>query len=125
MKRLISGFVTALALFGVCSIAPAQTTATAPDNSGVNARDRNPEAVTADQQSNSKSDVELTARIRRAITRDNSLSMTAHNIKIISDNGAVTLRGPVDSQKEKNVIEKKAQAIAGADRVDDRLEVKQ
>jgi hyperosmotically inducible periplasmic protein len=125
LKRTILGFVTALVLLSVCSIAPAQTAAPAPDNSGTNVRDRNPEAVTADQQSNSKSDLELTRRIRRAIMKDHSLSMTAHNVKIITDNGAVTLRGPVDSELEKNVIEKKAQAIAGADKVDDRLEVKQ
>jgi hyperosmotically inducible periplasmic protein len=125
MKRSILGFVTAVAVLSVCSFSPAQTTAPAPDNSGVNVRDRNSQAVTADQQSNAKSDVELTRRIRRAIIRDHSLSMTAHNIKIISDNGAVTLRGPVDSEHEKNIIVKKAQGIAGADKVDDRLEVKQ
>ena len=80
--------------------------------------------MTADQPSNSRSDVELTRRIRRAIMRDHSLSMTAHNVKIISDNGAVTLRGPVDSEQEKTTIENKADAIAGADKVDNQLEVK-
>ncbi len=118
------GFVTGLALLSVCSIASAQSAAPGPDNSGVNVRDRNPAAVTADQQSNSKSDVALTRRIRRAIMRDHSLSMTAHNVKIISENGAVTLRGPVDSEQEKTAIEKKAEAIAGADKVDNQLEVK-
>ena len=118
------GFVSGLALLGACSFAFAHTPM-APDNSGVNVRDRNPAAVTADQQSNAKSDVRLTQQIRRAIMKDDSLSMTAKNVKIISDNGAVTLRGPVNNEQEKMEIARKAQAIAGADKVDNRLEVKQ
>jgi hypothetical protein len=86
-------FVSALALLGGSSLALAQTPAPAPDNSGVNVRDRNPASMTAGQQSNAKADVELTQRIRRAVMQDESLSMTAHNVKIISANGAVTLRG--------------------------------
>jgi hyperosmotically inducible periplasmic protein len=124
LKRSTSGFVTALALLGACSIASAQSAAPGPDNTGINVRDRNPAAITAGQQSNAKSDVELTRQIRRAIMKDNSLSMTAHNVKIISDNGAVTLRGPVNSEQEKTTIEKKAEAIAGADKVDNQLEIK-
>jgi hyperosmotically inducible periplasmic protein len=96
----------------------------APDNSGVNVRDRNPETMTADQQSNAKGDVELTRRIRRAVVKDNSLSMMAHNVKIISANGSVILRGPVKTEEEKAAIARKAQAIAGADKVDNQLEVK-
>jgi osmotically-inducible protein OsmY len=96
----------------------------APDNSGVNVRDRNPEAMTAGQQSNAKGDVELTRKIRRAVVKDNSLSMMAHNVKIISANGRVVLRGPVKTEGEKAAIASKAQAIAGADKVDNQLEVK-
>jgi osmotically-inducible protein OsmY len=96
----------------------------APDNSGVNVRDRNPETMTAGQQSNAKGDVELTRRIRRAVVKDNSLSMMAHNVKIISANGSVILRGPVKTEQEKAAIARKAQAIAGADKVDNQLEVK-
>ncbi len=66
----------------------------------------------------------LTRKIRRAVMKDHSLSMTAHNVKIITANGAVTLRGPVDSEQEKTVIGQKAGAIAGADKVDNELEVK-
>lgn len=124
MKRSMLMFVTALALLSVCSIAPAREPSPAPDNSGVNVRDRNPDAMTAGQQSNAKSDVELTREIRRAVMKDSSLSMTAHNVKIITANGAVTLRGPVNSEQEKTVIGKKAEAIAGADKVDNELEVK-
>ncbi len=124
MKGSIFTFVAALALLGVCSIASAQEPGPAPDNSGVNVRDRNTAAMTAGEQSNAKSDVELTRKIRRAVMKDHSLSMTAHNVKIITANGAVTLRGPVDSEQEKTVIGQKAGAIAGADKVDNELEVK-
>ena len=103
--------------------APPIPAATAPDNSGINTRDRANNAITAGEQSGAKSDLRLTAQIRRAIVKDKSLSMMAHNVKIISNNGAVTLRGPVKSDEEKSTVAAKAQAIAGADKVDDRLEV--
>jgi osmotically-inducible protein OsmY len=95
-----------------------------PDSTAINARDRNPDAMTADQQSNAKSDVELTRKIRRAVVKDRSLSTLAHNVKIVSSNGNVTLRGPVKSEEEKTTIASKAQAIAGADKVENQLEVK-
>ena len=78
----------------------------------------------AGQQSNAKSDVEITREIRRAVVKDHSLSMLAHNVKIVSANGSVTLRGPVKTEEEKTAIASKAQAIAGAGKVDDQLEVK-
>jgi len=96
----------------------------APDNSAVNVRDRAPGAMTAGQQSNAKSDVEITREIRRAVVKDHSLSTLAHNVKIVSANGSVTLRGPVKTEEEKTAIASKAQAIAGAGKVDDQLEVK-
>jgi osmotically-inducible protein OsmY len=98
-------------------------TGVAPDNSGVNVRDRASNAMTASEQSNSKGDVDLTAQIRRAIVKDDSLSMMAHNVKIIAVNGEVTLRGPVKSEQERTTIVSKAQAIAGTDKVDNRLEI--
>ena len=79
--------------------------------------------MTPGEQSGAKSDLRLTAQIRRAIVKDKSLSMMAHNVKIISVNGEVTLRGPVKSEQEKTTVGSKAQAIAGTDRVDNRLEV--
>ena len=79
--------------------------------------------MTAGQQSNAKGDVQLTARIRRSIVKDKSLSVMAHNIKIISSNGDVILRGPVKTTQEKQVIEEKAAAIAGADKVNNQLEI--
>jgi hyperosmotically inducible periplasmic protein len=79
--------------------------------------------MTAGQQSNAKGDIELTSQIRRAVVKDDTLSMTAHNIKIVSSGGMVTLRGPVQTKREKQAIGRKAQAIAGAKNVDNQLEV--
>lgn len=125
MKRTALILILSVAVLGVGTATMAQNSPpVAPDNSGVNLRDRAPGAMTADQQSNAKSDVELTREIRRAVVKDSSLSMLAHNVKIISVNGSVTLRGPVKTEKEKTVIASKAQAIAGADKVIDQLEVK-
>ena len=125
MKRLALTLVMFSTLLGLGFVAMAQdSTPPAPDNSAVNVRDRAPGAMTAGQQSNSTSDVELTRRIRRAVVQDHSLSMLAHNVKIISTNGAVMLRGPVKTEEEKTAIANKAQAIAGAGKVDNQLEVK-
>jgi hyperosmotically inducible periplasmic protein len=98
-------------------------TPTAPDNTGINVRDRDPAAMTVGEQSESKSDLKLTRQIRKAIMADNSLSMTAKNVKIVSSGGNVVLRGPVKSAQEKNVIGDKATAIAGADKVNNQLEI--
>jgi hyperosmotically inducible protein len=87
--------------------------APAADNTGTNKRDRDGRAVTADQQKNSKSDVELAAEIRRAVVGDKSLSTNAHNIKIIVQDGQVTLKGPVASKAEKVTVEKKAADVLG------------
>src|SRR5262245_36720308 len=71
------------------------------DATGRNVRDRDETAKTADQQSNSKDDLEITREIRRAVVEDKSLSTSAHNVKIVTVDGIVTLRGPVVSTKEK------------------------
>ena len=125
MKRIAPTLVLTSALLAFGSMVMAQDAPTvAPDNSAVNVRDRNPNAMTADQQANTKTDVELTREIRRSVIDDHSLSMMAHNVKIVAANGNVTLRGPVKTEDEKNEIASKAQAIAGADKVDNQLEVK-
>jgi hyperosmotically inducible protein len=111
-------------MLGFGSVAVAQdTTPTAPNNTAVNVRDRDAHAMTAGEQSNDKMDLELTRRIRRAVEKDSSLSMKAHNIKIVSENGNVTLRGPVETRHEKVVIGKKARMIAGAGIVRNLLEI--
>jgi len=75
-------------------------------------------------QSNSPEDVKITATIRRAIVKDHSLSATAKNVKIITADGVVTLRGPVQNEAEKTKIAELAQSAAGNAKIDNQLEVK-
>jgi osmotically-inducible protein OsmY len=103
--------------------ASAQDVGTTPDNTKVNKRDRKTGAVTADQQKESESDREITAGIRKALMDNKELSTYAHNVKIITRNGIVTLKGPVRSQDEKKVVESQAAQIAGADKVKSALSV--
>jgi hyperosmotically inducible periplasmic protein len=125
LKRIALTLILSSALLGLGTVTMAQDSPpSVPDNSAVNVRDRAPGAMTAGQQSNAKSDLEITREIRRAVVKDHSLSMLAHNVKIVSAHGSVTLRGPVKSEEEKTAIASKAQAIAGAGKVDDQLEVK-
>src|SRR5579864_2612305 len=94
------------------------------DNTAVNKGDRATDAQTAGQQSNDKSDVDMTRQIRRAIVSDKSLSTYAHNVKIITQHGQVTLKGPVQSEDEKKAIEAKAAEVAGENKVSSELNVK-
>jgi osmotically-inducible protein OsmY len=89
-------------------------TAPAPDNTKTNQRDRSPNAQTADQQKDNQNDRDVTRQIRQAIMNDKNLSVYAHNVKIISQNGTVTLKGPVRSEDEKQAIEAKANAVVGS-----------
>lgn len=93
---------------------------TPPDNTKQNKDQTNP---SADQQKMNPTDRALTQKIRKAIHEDSTLSTYAHNIKIISQDGKVTLRGPVRSEEEKNNIEAKAVAVAGQGNVTDQLEI--
>lgn len=95
-----------------------------PDNTKVNKRDRSQAEPTADQQKENKSDRELARSIRRAIVADKSLSTYAHNVKVIAENGSVTLKGPVHSEDEKKAIEAKAAEVAGNRNVKSEIEVK-
>ena len=101
-----------------------QATTPAPDNTKINQRDRNAAEPTADQQKMNTGDRETTKQIRQAIIKDKSISTYGHNVKVITQNGMVTLKGPVRSQEEKQTIEAKAKEIAGPDKVTDDLEVK-
>jgi len=95
-----------------------------PDNTETNKRDRNSGEATADRQKMNAADQDLTQRIRQSIMSDKSLSTYAHNIKIISQNGTVTLKGPVKSDDEKKIVLAKAVAVAGsADKVTDEVSV--
>ena len=83
------------------------------DNTKVNQRDRNQNEPTADQQKANSSDRALAQQVRRALVKDKSLSTYAHNIKVIAQDGVVTLKGPVHSDQEKQAIEAKAAEVAG------------
>jgi hyperosmotically inducible protein len=120
MKQII---VTLLCVSVFTLSAIAQDTAAA-DNTRKNERDRSGETTTSGDQSNSQEDVKITAAIRRAVVRDNSLSTTAKNVKIITANGMVTLRGPVKNDAEKTKIAELAQSAAGNAKIDNQLEVK-
>ena len=110
----------------IASYAQTPDANTKPDNTAVNKRDRNSGEVTADQQKTNAEDQDLTKKIRQSIMSDKSLSSYAHNIKIISQNGSVTLKGPVKSEDEKKMVMAKAVAVAGSpDRVTDEISVKQ
>ena len=111
-----------LLLLSSMPAAIAQTQAT-PDNSATN-KSQN-QSTTADQQKNNVSDRELTAKIRRSVVADKSLSMYGHNVKIIVAGGSATLKGPVHSEAEKQTIGQKAADIVGASKVSNELTVKQ
>ena len=93
---------------------------TAPDHTKKNKDQPNP---TADQQKVNPTDRAITQKIRKAVHDDNSLSTYAHNIKIISQDGKVTLRGPVRSEDEKNNLQAKAVKVAGQENVTNQLEI--
>jgi lipid-binding SYLF domain-containing protein len=93
------------------------------DNTADNQPDHAASATAADQQGNGKTDVQLTASIRRSIVSDGSLSSYAHNVKIVVQNGVATLKGPVRTQEEKAEIEAKAAAVVGQDHVVDQMEI--
>lgn len=95
----------------------------APDNTERNVRDRSGETLTSGDQSESEADRTLTQQVRQAVVADDSLSTNAHNVKIITSNGVVTLRGPVNSAQEKANIDAKAQQVAGATKVNNQLEI--
>ena len=93
------------------------------DNTARNVRDRNDATIDPLDQGGSEADRNITAEIRKAVVADDSLSMNAHNVKIITRDGVVTLRGPVKSSEEKMAVASAAAKIAGVKKVDDQLEV--
>lgn len=91
----------------------------APDNTKVNKAGE----INAASQKNDKSDLNITRDIRRAIVADKGLSTYGHNVKVITENGHVTLKGPVRSEDERKAITAKAVEVAGKDRVANELTV--
>jgi osmotically-inducible protein OsmY len=92
------------------------------DNTEVNVRDRTDAAKTPINQNENQKDIDNTANIRKRVV-DTKMSVNAQNVKIITQDGKVTLRGPVKSQEEKSQIEKMAHDVAGSANVDNQLEV--
>ncbi|HEY6023043.1 MAG TPA: BON domain-containing protein [Pseudolabrys sp.] len=128
--------ITSAAVFA-CAIAMAnssafaqQTSAEAPvsapsaDNTKINQRDRSAETIKPTDQPNASADIKLAAAVRSEIVNDKSLSMMAHNVKLVAANGVVTLRGPVASDGEKQKVGKCAAAVSGVSHVDNQLDVK-
>jgi hyperosmotically inducible periplasmic protein len=76
-------------------------------------------APTADNQKNNKSDVETTAKIRKSIMDDKTLSSAAHNVKIVTQNGQVTVRGKVKTDADKEAVLAKAKEVAGTNVTDE------
>jgi hyperosmotically inducible periplasmic protein len=99
------------------------STATDADNTARNSRDRDGATQTSGDQAENETDRQISANVRQAVVGDSSLSTNAHNVKIVTSGGTVTLRGPVKSTEEKAAIEAKAKQVAGVTRVDNLLEV--
>ena len=113
-----------LSLAPIASHAQDQATppsSTAPDNSAKNKAHNH----TADQQAENNSDRDITRKIRQSLIADKSLSTYAHNVKIITKGGAVTLKGPVHSEEEKQAVASKAADVAGPDKITNEITVKQ
>ena len=111
---VLGAMMSGISLIGFAQQAPA------PDNTKANAQaDQN----TADKQSNAASDRALTQQVRKAIMQDKSMSTYAHNVKVVTQNGQVTLSGPVRTDEEKQAIAQKAAEIAGQGRIVDQISV--
>ncbi|HEY3965281.1 MAG TPA: BON domain-containing protein [Planctomycetaceae bacterium] len=130
MKRALLALSCCLALGCNESTNPTRTDVTTQkpvvdkDNTGRNVRDRDQTTKTPIDQNENKNDIEITASVRKRII-NSKMSTDAHNVKIITQDGKVTLRGPVNSAEEKAQIEEMAVAVAGKDHVDNQLEVKE
>ena len=112
-------FISSLFLVNI----PGSCAAESGDNTEINLRDRLEKELTADQQGESKEDREITQKIRQAIIKDKSLSTYSDNLKIITVDGIVTLKGPVRSENEKRTIEEKAARIAGKNKIKSEINI--
>jgi hyperosmotically inducible periplasmic protein len=121
-----TGTLGALLISGAAFASAQQTTEPSTpqaDNTRMNQRDRNSNEPTADQQKANRSDRDITQQIRKSIMDDKSISTYGHNVKVITQNGMVTLKGPVRSEEEKKALEDKAAQVAGADKVTSEIDV--
>jgi osmotically-inducible protein OsmY len=116
--------IGALLASGLALASSQEPSAPPADNTKVNERDRNPNQPTADRQKENRTDRDISQQIRKAIVNDKNLSTYAHNVKIITQDGMVTLKGPVRSEEEKKAVEAKAAEVAGEQKVTSQLEIK-
>jgi hyperosmotically inducible protein len=124
MKKMFSVLCASLLLAGsLLAASSQQDQQPAPDNTKTNQGDAAKNATTADQQKMNEADRQTTKQIRAALTADKALSTYAHNIKIITRHGMVTLKGPVRSEDEKLEIQAKAEQVAGASNVTNKLTI--
>jgi osmotically-inducible protein OsmY len=121
-KPVLMAFLGVVLCFGVQAELRGQSPNA--DNTKVNKRDPAQSESSADQAKNNAADRELMQKIRRSLMDDKSLSTYAHNIKIIAQDGKVTLKGPVRSEEEKKVVEQKAADIAGAGNITNQITIK-
>ncbi|HYP86553.1 MAG TPA: BON domain-containing protein, partial [Polyangiaceae bacterium] len=104
--------------------AAANANGTQPDNTKVNERDKSSSALTPLDQRENETDLKITQNVRKAVMADGTLSFTAKNVKIITQGGKVTLRGPVKTAQERDAIDAAARKVAGVTQVDNQIEVK-
>ena len=130
MKLLLIVFLSGFVMIG-CSkeqdrgdqTGSKSSSSVAADNTAKNERDRNDAAKTAGDQSENEADRKITQEVRKSIVDDDKLSTSAQNVKIITNDGQVILRGPVKSEQEKKEIESKAKQVAGVKNVENQLEI--
>jgi hypothetical protein len=122
--------ISLLCLFAACTDKTATektdtsvTSNNPPPDADNTARNADNPAADATAQSESESDIRISAAVRKSVVDDSSLSVNAHNVKITTASGVVTLRGPVKNDQEKSSIESKAKQVAGVTRVDNLLEI--
>jgi len=126
MRQLLIVGLVAVATAGCSRSLPSSATTSSEandrDNTAVNTRDREATTTTPIDQNENQADIDITANIRKRVV-DTNMSVNAHNVKIVTQDGKVTLRGPVKSDDEKKQVEEIANSVAGADKVDSQLEV--
>ena len=120
MNRIALGLVASLALAGAPLLAGATDT---PPSNGSNVPDRAPNVAAPLQQSTSEADQKITDAVRRALTDDKRLSMSAKSVNIATVNGVVTLRGSVPDEKEKMIVASTPKGVPGVSKVNDQLEI--
>jgi len=129
MKLVLIVFISGFVMLG-CSKdkdradqSGSKSSSVAADNTAKNERDRNDATKTAGDQSENEADRKITQEVRKSIVDDDKLSTSAQNVKIITNDGKVTLRGPVKSEEEKKAVESKAKQVAGVKNVENQLEI--